>query len=58
MKSKIIIHNKTDYPDADAILYVWKTMTRPEEYTYFEFESGIKVQRIKRDKGYTLYVYK
>ena len=56
-KSKIIIHNQTDYHDADALMYAWRAMTRPKECAFWEFEDGIKVQRIKRDKGYTLYVY-
>ena len=59
MESKILITNKTDCSDAQALNYVLKAIDRPEEYALFYFEDGIRVQRIMRKDGYTLfYVYK
>jgi hypothetical protein len=62
MKSKIIIHNETGLSDAEALLYAWKALReeyveKAELYTA-EFQSGVRVQKVKRDKGSTLYVYK
>jgi len=58
MKSKIIIHNQTDYSDAEALQYASKVLHSPYANGFWMFEDNTKVQKIKRDKGYTLYVYK
>ena len=59
MESKILITNKTDCTNAQALNYVLKAADRPEEYALFYFEDGVKVQRITKKDGYTLfYVYK
>ena len=58
MESKILITNKADCSDTQALNYVLKAIERPEEYALFYFEDGIRVQRIMKKDGYTLfYVY-
>lgn len=61
MKSKIIIHNVTEKPDAEVLLYAYKMMQQEwaekAALCTAEFGSGIKIQKVKRGNGFTLYVY-
>lgn len=58
--SKIIIHNKTEKDDVEAIQYLEKVLVRLIEkpnYEYFEFEDGVRVQVVNNKTCRTFYVY-
>ena len=60
-KSKIIIHNRTERTNAEVLLYAWKFMreewAEKAELCSADFESGVRVQKVQRDTGFTLYIY-
>lgn len=55
--SKIIIHNKTDMSDEEALKFVKICYQRPQEFKYFEFMGGTKVQVVENKTCKTFYVY-
>lgn len=61
MKNKIIIHNKTNRNDAEVLIYAYKLMreewAQKAELCSADFESGVRVQKVQRDTGFTLYIY-
>lgn len=57
MKSKIIIHNKTNLSDSEAVLLASKVANEIPEYEYFEFNDGYKAQGYKTKTGKTIYIY-
>ena len=61
MKNKIIIHNKTNRNDAEVLIYAYKLMreewAQKAELCSAGFESGVRVQKVQRDTGFTLYIY-
>lgn len=54
---KIIIHNKTDLQDKEALELVQRCYEDIDKYSFFEFISGHRVQFIQQKTCKTFYVY-
>ena len=55
--SKIIIHNKTDMTDEEALKYVQICYDGIDKYSFWVFMDGVKVQVVKNKTCKTFYVY-
>lgn len=55
--NKIIIHNKTDLPDEEAIKYVQICFCDIDKYSFWEFMDGVRVQVVENKTCTTFYVY-
>ena len=53
---KIIIHNKTDMSDEEALKFVQICYESSPKYKYFEFMGGTKVQVVENKTCKTFYV--
>lgn len=55
--NKIIIHNKTDMADEEALKYVQICYDGIDKYSFWVFMDGVKVQFVKNKTCKTFYVY-
>ena len=49
--------NDSDLTDASALILARKVIDEVQEYEYFEFNDGHKIQSVKTKTGKTIYVY-
>ena len=55
--NKIIIQNKTDMTDEEALKFVQICYDGIDKYSFWKFIGGIKVQVVKKKTCTTFYVY-